>query len=60
MSYEKLSIQEGSLASLEYMRMVDPATPAGEKERIRKDLLEYCGVDTLGMVMIRKELLKRS
>jgi predicted RecB family nuclease len=60
MSYEKLSIQEGSLASLEYMRMINPATPAGEKERIREDLLEYCGVDTLGMVMIRSELLKRT
>jgi predicted RecB family nuclease len=60
MSYEKLSIQEGSLASLEYMRMIDLATPAGEKERIRKDLLEYCGVDTLGMVMIRDELLKQT
>jgi len=48
------------LASLEYMRMVDPTTPVDEKERIRKDLLEYCGVDTLGMVMIRKDLLKRT
>jgi predicted RecB family nuclease len=60
MSYEKLSIQEGSLASLEYLRMIDPATPADEKERIGKDLLEYCGVDTLGMVMLRNELLKRT
>jgi predicted RecB family nuclease len=60
MSYEKLSIQEGTLASLEYMRMIDPATQADERERIRKDLLEYCGVDTLGMVMIRNELLKRT
>jgi predicted RecB family nuclease len=60
MSYEKLSIQEGSLASLKYMLMVDPATPANEKERIKKDLLEYCGVDTLGMVMLRNELLKRT
>ena len=60
MSYEKLSIQEGALASLEYLRMIDAGTPAGEKERIRKDLLEYCGVDTLGMVMIRDELLERT
>jgi predicted RecB family nuclease len=60
MSYEKLSIQEGSLASLEYLRMIDPATPAGEKERINRDLLKYCRVDTLGMVMIRRALLKRT
>jgi predicted RecB family nuclease len=57
MSYEKLSIQEGSLASLEYMRMIDAGTSISEKEIIKKDLLEYCGVDTLGMVMIRNELL---
>jgi hypothetical protein len=31
-----------------------------EKEEIRKDLLEYCGIDTLGMIMIRNELLKRT
>jgi hypothetical protein len=60
MSYEKLPIQEGTLASLEYMRMIDSGTSASEKGRIKKDLLEYCGNDTLGMVMIRNELLKRT
>ncbi|MGD2271519.1 MAG: DUF2779 domain-containing protein [Desulfobacterales bacterium] len=59
MSYEKLSIQEGTQASLEYLRMHDPATPADEKERIKEDLLTYCGCDTLAMVKIRQELLKR-
>ena len=60
MSYENLSIQEGTLASLEYMRMIDAGTSAREKERIKRDLLEYCGNDTLGMVMVRNELLKRT
>ena len=60
MSYKNLSIQEGTLASLEYMRMIDDGTSVAEKERIKKDLLEYCGNDTLGMVMIRNELLKRT
>jgi predicted RecB family nuclease len=60
MKYESLSIQEGSMASLEYLRMLDPSTSSEEKERIRKDLLTYCGHDTLGMVEIREELLKRS
>jgi predicted RecB family nuclease len=59
MSYENLPIQEGSMAGLEYLRMIDPNTPSHEKERIRKDLLEYCGQDTLAMVRIREELLKR-
>jgi predicted RecB family nuclease len=60
MSYEKLPIQEGSLASLEYLRMINGGTSDVEKEKIRNDLLEYCGIDTLGMVMIRNELLKRT
>ena len=56
---EHLAIQEGSQASLEYLRMKDPATPANERARIRKDLLIYCGQDTLAMVKIRETLLKR-
>jgi predicted RecB family nuclease len=60
MSYEKLSIQEGFLASLEYLRMIDAGTPVGDKEKIKKNLLEYCENDTLGMVTIRDELLERT
>ncbi|HEX7373173.1 MAG TPA: DUF2779 domain-containing protein, partial [Thermodesulfobacteriota bacterium] len=59
MKYESLAIQEGSMASLQYLRMLDSSTPSEEKEKIRKDLLTYCGHDTLGMVKIREELLKR-
>jgi hypothetical protein len=42
------------------MRMIDAETSTTEKEKIKRDLLEYCGIDTLGMVMIRNELLKRT
>jgi hypothetical protein len=59
MSYETLSIQEGSQASVEYFRMLDPATSSEEREKIKKDLLDYCGHDTLAMVRIREELLSR-
>jgi hypothetical protein len=58
MNYEKLSIQEGEQAGLEYLRMIDPATSAEEKKRIKAALLAYCGQDTLTMVKIREELLK--
>lgn len=57
MGYDKLSIQEGMQASLEYLRMIDSATPEDEKTRIRSDLLTYCGQDTLAMVKIRDALL---
>lgn len=60
MSYEKLALQEGGHASMAYLRMIDPATPPDEKERIKRDLLAYCGYDTLAMVKIREELLRRA
>lgn len=59
MSYGNLAIQEGQLAGLEYLRMIDPATSSDEKEKIRNDLLIYCGQDTFAMLKIREELLKR-
>jgi len=59
MVYSGLSIQEGSQASYEYLRLLDPATPSGEKRMIREDLLAYCRHDTLAMLKIREELLKR-
>lgn len=59
MSYENLEIQEGQLAGLEYFKMIDPATPIEVKEKIKKDLLTYCGHDTLAMLKIREELLKK-
>ncbi|MBA7662537.1 hypothetical protein ES703_70566 [subsurface metagenome] len=58
MNYKTLAIQEGSQASFDYLRMLDPFILSGEKRRIKKDLLNYCGYDTLAMVKIREELLK--
>ncbi len=59
MSYGNLAIQEGQSASLEYLRMIDPSTTPEDKEKIRNDLLHYCGYDTLAMLKIREELLKK-
>jgi CRISPR/Cas system-associated exonuclease Cas4 (RecB family) len=57
MGYENLAVQEGQEAGIEYMRMLDPATPPEDKEKIKNDLLKYCGHDTLAMVKIREKLL---
>ena len=59
MDYGNLAIQEGNQASLEYLRMIDPSISLEEKGRIKKELLIYCGYDTLAMVKIREELIKR-
>jgi hypothetical protein len=52
MDYGKLVIQENNQASLEYLRMIDPSTSSDEKEKIKKELLIYCGHDTLAMVKL--------
>jgi CRISPR/Cas system-associated exonuclease Cas4 (RecB family) len=57
MGYENLAVQEGREAGIEYMRMLDSATPPEDKEKIKNDLLKYCGHDTLAMVKIRERLL---
>ena len=59
MDYKNLEVQEGQQAGLEYLRMINNSTPFHEKEKIRKALLTYCGHDTLAMLKIREELLKR-
>jgi predicted RecB family nuclease len=59
MSYDDLLIQEGTHASLQYLQMLNPNTPAEEKKKIEEALLAYCSHDTLAMVEIRKALLQR-
>ena len=57
--HKDVAVQDGIQASLEYLRMIDSSTPAEEKNTIRKNLLTYCGQDTLAMVKIRAETLKQ-
>jgi hypothetical protein len=59
MSYHDLAIQDGQQAGLAYSKMVDPSIGQGEREKIKRELLTYCGHDTLAMVKIREELLKQ-
>jgi hypothetical protein len=49
-SYKDLNINNGGLASVSYFEMVFDSVE--NKEQIRKDLLEYCGLDTEAMVWI--------
>ena len=45
-------LQDGIAAQGAWFRAVDPATPAGEREALRAQLLRYCGYDTLAMVRV--------
>jgi hypothetical protein len=52
LSYKNLEIQEGGAAQRQWERAAFGAVPAEEAEQIYKDLLVYCGQDTLAMVKI--------
>lgn len=46
LGYEDLEINDGSLASVAYAKMIHPDTVDSERQRIRADLLAYCPRDT--------------
>ena len=54
--YEHLAIQEGGAASREFLRVTFGNVADEERQRVRKDLEAYCGMDTKGMVQIVREL----
>jgi CRISPR/Cas system-associated exonuclease Cas4 (RecB family) len=55
LSYDSMEISDGMVAAYAYSRIGASQNPE-EVERIRKALLEYCGLDTLGMVKIVEKL----
>ncbi len=56
LSYNDLEIQDGNMASVEYLRMIDRDTDLNEKAKIRQGLIKYCEQDTLGMVEVFRVL----
>jgi hypothetical protein len=57
MSYDALDISDGNMAMQAYLQMM--ASPnLQEKQRLKKALLDYCRLDSLGMVKIYETLKK--
>jgi hypothetical protein len=56
--YDELEIQEGGTASMEFVRVNFGDVPAAERQRVRRQLEEYCGRDTEGMVWLVEALRK--
>ncbi len=56
--YDGLGIQEGGTASMEFVRVPFSAVSAAERQRVRRQLEEYCGRDTEGMVWLVEALRK--
>lgn len=57
LSYKGLAIQEGATASERWNAIVTGELEPAEAEQARKDLLTYCGLDSLAMVEIWRALL---
>ena len=57
MTYEGMEIGEGGAASRVFVDFMDGKLPPADVRRLRKELLRYCGQDTLAMVKVL-EILK--
>jgi len=55
-SYKNLAIQEGGAASREFLRVTFGAVKDAERQKVRKQLEQYCGQDTEGMIWIADAL----
>ena len=55
MSYDDLEIQEGGTASILFAAMLTGIF-TGDTEKVRKDLLAYCKMDTMAMVEIYRKV----
>ncbi|MBP7652241.1 DUF2779 domain-containing protein [Candidatus Dependentiae bacterium] len=55
-SYSGLEISNGLFASNEYMRIAFTEVAEADKNKTRRNLLEYCKLDTEGLIHILREL----
>ncbi len=55
-TYKELSIQDGGRASGEYKWALFGGATAGEREKVLRNLEEYCSLDTMGMLDIARKL----
>jgi len=58
LSYDSLNIRKGDQASERWEKMIHPETNKEEKGKIKKDLLEYCKLDTWAMLEIYNYLME--
>ena len=59
MTYDGIEVANGQDAGLAWKSLVRGSLDCGERERIRKALLDYCGQDTFAMVRLLEVLRAR-
>jgi len=60
LSYAGMAIADGQTASARYLRVVRGLAGPAERATTSRDLVEYCGLDTLAMVRLLEEMLARA
>jgi predicted RecB family nuclease len=58
MTYQGMQIADGQTAGIAWEALLRGSLYSGERDRIRKALLDYCGQDTLAMVRLLETLGK--
>jgi hypothetical protein len=56
MNYKDLEIGRGDKAMRALWELINNTTPESERDQIIRNLLLYCGMDTLAMVKIYEKL----
>ena len=56
MTYEGMELSDGQAAGLAWESLLGGALDQGDRDRIKKALLDYCGQDTLGMMALLEKL----
>lgn len=56
--YNNLEVSNGQIATLKWHHLTDGRFSAAQGEKVYRDLLEYCKLDTLAMVRIFEVLVK--
>jgi predicted RecB family nuclease len=52
MRYTGMEVGDGGQAGIAWQKMIAPETPAPERRRLRRALLDYCGQDTLALARL--------
>jgi hypothetical protein len=56
MTYDGMAVADGHDAGLAWESLVHGGLDYNERDRVRKALLDYCGQDTLALVMVLEKL----
>lgn len=56
LDYSTLAVANGGMAQDAYLAIIDPQTPGEQKNTLRQNLLDYCALDTYGLVRLVERL----